>query len=180
MIDPPSPPEPADEAFVRALTECQTALRGYCAAALGHGEEAKDAWQRTNLVLWRKASEWKRETKFLRWALAVARFEVLAVIRDRQRERLIFADDVAELMAEAAAAQAETHDSRRDALTRCIEKLQQRHREVLTAHYTLGQGLADIARTQGMGLSAVKVLLLRVRRALAGCIERQLITEAQS
>jgi hypothetical protein len=35
-------------------------------------------------------------------ALAVARYEVLAVIRDRQRERLMFDDDVALMMADAS------------------------------------------------------------------------------
>lgn len=171
---------PPDEAFVRALTECQSALRGYCEAALGHGEEAKDAWQRTNMVLWRKAGEWDQATKFLRWALAIARFEVLAVVRDRQRDRLLFGDDVVELMVEAAVAEAERHGPRREALAHCVEKVQPRQRDVLLAHYVMGHPLAEIATTHGMGLSAVKVLLLRVRRGLAECIERELLKEARS
>jgi RNA polymerase sigma-70 factor, ECF subfamily len=171
---------PPDEAFVRALTECQAALHGYCQAALGHSEEAKDAWQRTNVVLWRKAHEWDRTTKFLRWALGVARFEVLAVIRDRQRERLVFDGDVAELMADAAAAEAEAHGPRYEALAHCVDKVLPRQREVLVAHYVFGQPLPEVAASHGMGLSAVKVLLFRLRRSLADCIERQLIKEAQS
>jgi RNA polymerase sigma-70 factor, ECF subfamily len=180
MTDSASTSTPPDEAFVRALTESQAALRGYCEAALGHGEEAKDAWQRANVVLWRKAHEWDRATKFLRWALAVARFEVLAMVRDRQRERLVFEDDVAELMADAAVVEAEAHGPRREALAHCVEKIQPRQRVVLVAHYVFGHSLADIAGSQGMGLSAVKVLLLRLRRSLAECIEHQLIKEAQS
>ena len=76
--------------------------------------------------------------------------------------------------------QAEEHDSRRDALTHCVEKIPLHQREVLTAHYVLGHSVAEIAQARGMGLSAVKVLLLRLRRLLAGCIERRLVTEAQS
>ena len=177
MTHAPSTPQP-DDAFVQALTECQVALRGYCEAALGHGEDAKDAWQHTNVALWRKAADWQPGTRFISWALAVARFEVLAVIRDRQRERLLFDSDVAELMADEAAHHAEGLSARREALAVCMDKLPPKQREVLTAHYLADHAQADIAKAQGMGLSAVKVLLLRVRRALAECIERQLQKEA--
>jgi len=82
---PDATPSNPDDEFVRALTESQTALRGYCRASLGHGEEAKEALQRTNIVLWKKSGDWDRGTEFLKWAVAVAKFEVLGVIRDRQR-----------------------------------------------------------------------------------------------
>ncbi len=169
---------PPDAAFVQALTESQTALRAYCEAALGHCEEAKDAWQKANMVLWRKAGEWNPQTRFLSWALAVARYEVLAVVRDRQRERLMFDDDVVRLMADAALKHAESHDSRREALHLCLETLQKRHRDMLTAHYVLGHGQSVIASVNGMTVGAVKVLMLRVRRTLADCIVRR--TDQQS
>jgi RNA polymerase sigma-70 factor, ECF subfamily len=175
MPDSFDAPRPVpDAAFVRALTESQTALRAYCEAALGHCEEAKDAWQKANIVLWQKSGEWDSQTRFLPWALAVARYEVLAVIRDRHRERLMFDDDVALMMADASVKHADTHDARTEALARCAEKLQPRHREVLNSHYVFGHAQAEIAEAHGMGLSAVKVLLLRLRRSLAECIERQL------
>ncbi len=177
MAQPADIERPASDAFVCALTESQPALRAYCEAALGHREEAKDAWQRTNLVLWRKAGEWDPQTKFLRWALAVARFEVLATIRDRQRDRLVFDDDVVQLMADASLGEAEAHATRREALAGCMEKLQPRHREVLAAHYVFGFTLAEIAGPRGMSLSATKVLFMRLRRTLAKCIEQQLSRE---
>jgi DNA-directed RNA polymerase specialized sigma24 family protein len=80
MVDPA--PHIPSEAFIRALTESQSALRGYCQASLGHGEEAKEALQRTSIVLWRKCNDWDCKTEFLRWAISVAKYEVLGVIRD--------------------------------------------------------------------------------------------------
>ncbi len=163
-----------DAAFVLALTESQTALRAYCEASLGNREEGKDAWQRTNVVLWRKAGEWDQKKRFLPWALAVARYEVLAVIRDRQRDLLVFDEDVALAMVDESLHVAETVGARRDALALCTEKLQPRHRDVLSAHYVLGHPHAEIAASHRMRLSAVKVLLMRLRRSLADCIERRL------
>ena len=169
----PHASHPSDADFVKALTESQSALRAYCEAALGHCEEAKDAWQKTNLVLWRKASEWNPETRFLSWALAVARYEVLAVIRDRQRERLMFDEDVALLMADESLLPAQAYEGRAEALSHCMQKIQKRHQDLLTAHYVFGHAQTVIASAHGMGLSAVKVLLFRLRRTLANCIERR-------
>ncbi|MEK0446834.1 MAG: polymerase sigma factor SigM [Verrucomicrobiota bacterium] len=177
-ISEPTPPADG-AAFVLALTEAQPAIRGYCEASLGHSEEAKDAWQRTNVVLWQKAAQWDASTKFLTWALTVARYEVLSVIRDRQRERerFLFDDDVAEAMADVSLEEAETLSVKREALARCTEKLQPRHREVLTAHYVFGWKQAEIASAHEMRLGAIKVLLMRLRQTLAECIQRQLKRE---
>lgn len=171
---PETGPTAPDAAFVMALTESQTALRAYCEASLGHRDDAKDAWQRTNVVLWRKAGEWNHTQRFLPWALAVARYEVLAVIRDRRRDRLVFDEDVALAMADESLHVAETVAARREALALCTEKLQPRHRDVLAAHYVLGHPQSEIAASHRMRLSAVKVLLMRLRRSLADCIERRL------
>lgn len=178
MADIPEPAIPND-AFVKALTACQSVLRGYCRSALGPGEDAKDAWQSTNVALWRKSADWQPGTPFLRWALAVARFEVLAVIRDRQRTRLVFDEDVAEMMADAGAEQALEADPRGNALARCLDRLNDRHRGMLLAHYLAGSSMAEIATTHGMKPGAVKVLLLRVRRLLAECIGRLQPQEAR-
>lgn len=102
-MKPPMPTPPnnqPDESFIRALTEVQSALRGYCHASLGQSDEAKEAVQRTNITLWRKCGHWNPDTSFLPWAISVAKFEVLGVIRDRQRlqSRFVFDPDVVEIV----------------------------------------------------------------------------------
>ena len=79
------PEHQPSESFIRALTEAQSALRGYCNASLGSGDEAKEAVQRANITLWRKCGDWDPATEFMPWAVTVAKFEVLGVLRDRQR-----------------------------------------------------------------------------------------------
>ncbi len=173
-------PCPQNDLFIRELTNCQAVLCGYCRAALGGpSEDAKDAWQRTNVTLWRKAAEWRPETDFLPWALAVARFEVLATVRDRQRERLAFDSDVIELMADESVQAAVEGESRREALDHCTGNLPDRQRRILFGHYVAGFPLAEIASANGMKEGAVKVLLLRVRRSLANCIENYMRREAR-
>lgn len=168
-----SPPATTKE-FLQALTEAQPALRAFCEASLGHCEDAKDAWQQTNVVLWQKCAAWDPTTRFLSWALAVARYEVLAVIRDRQRDRLVFDDDIARQMADAAVVEVSSYDARREALGHCTAGLAPQHRDLLTAHYVLGRRQDEIAAASGMSVSALRVKLMRLRRSLAACIEERL------
>ena len=163
-------------AFVRALTESQTALRGCCQASLGHGEEAKEALQRTSIVLWKKREKWDPETPFLHWAIAVAKFEVLGVVRDRQREskRYVFDSEVVEQMVDDAEATVGLNPEMEEALEVCMSKLSLKNRETLSAYYSGDLTIKEIANSGNRGLGAVRVMLMRIRRSLGSCIERQL------
>jgi len=171
-----SGPHIPSEAFVRALTESQTALRGYCQASLGHGEEAKEALQRTSIVLWKKCGDWNPDTEFLRWAITVAKFEVLGVIRDRKRDqkRFVFNSDVVELMVDEASKTEHVLSDRIVALEACLKGISDRNREALSDYYVHDRSIQDVATAQGKGISAVKVMLLRLRRKLAECVEGRL------
>ena len=166
------------EKFVRALTESQTAIRGYCQASLGHGDEAKEAHQRTNIVLWKKCGDWNENTEFVHWAIGVAKFQVLGVIRDRtrERERYVFDSDVVELMADESqeTAKAASSSDEMEALKACLAQLSEKNREILSAYYAQGCSMQEVADRFDKGLSAVKVMLLRLRRKLGDCIEQKM------
>ncbi|MEY2599548.1 MAG: hypothetical protein RLZZ142_1807 [Verrucomicrobiota bacterium] len=168
------PPASAQESFIRELTLNQSVLRGICQSALGNPEDAQEALQRTNVVLWKKSGDWDPGTPFVRWAVTVARYVVLGMIRDRQRERLVFESDVEEVMLEEAAEEVEGFEERREALRRCLARLREAHREILSAHYVRGCSVREVAEARNMGVSAVKVLMLRLRQTLGECIQRQI------
>ncbi len=163
-----------NEAFIRALTESQSAIRGYCHASLGQSDEAKEALQRTSITLWRKCGDWDPATDFMRWAISVAKFEVLGVVRDRNRQhaRFVFDPDVVELMSEEAA---HTISPKAEALESCLGKLSDTNREALAAHYVHGHSIQEISASCGKGASAVKVMLLRLRGKLRECIESRMM-----
>lgn len=162
------------EAFIRALTESQSVIRGYCQASLGHGDEAKEALQRTSITLWRKCGDWDPAADFTRWAISVAKFEVLGVLRDRNRRdaRFVFDPDVVEMMADEAK---HTASPKAEALELCLGKLSESNRETLAAHYVHGHSIQEIATTCGKGTSAVKVMMLRLRGKLRECIENRML-----
>ncbi len=173
---PDSSKNTPSEVFVSALTKHQSALRGYCHAVLGHGDAAAEALQRTNIVLWKKCGDWDPETEFLRWATAVARFEVKGVLRDqkRERKRLLFDSDVAEQMMDEAVEAVLPTSERLDALEVCLGKVDPGKRDILSMFYSEGKTIPEISAAQGRGESAIKILLMRVRQALGECIESQM------
>lgn len=169
-------PESPDERFIAAFTEAQSALRGFCVSSVGNFEDAKDVFQKTCLVLWKKAGEWDPETPFHRWAFAVARFEVLAHIRDSSRDRLVFDEDVVVAMTSTTERIADSQPERFDALEECLRLLKPEHRELLAQHYVHGYTMREISQRENRGLSAVKVMIMRLRKTLAGCVDEQLAT----
>lgn len=158
---------------MEALTGCQETLRAYCFAKIGNWADASDVVQATNIKLWEKMEEWDQSRPFLPWAFAVARHTVLSHYRDRQRERLVFDEDVMTIMEKHLRANAEQTPDLVDALRHCLEKLGEHPREILRAHYVEGWSLAEIADSGKSSPSGIKSLLFRLRRELARCINQE-------
>ena len=170
------PPPQDDNRFIEALTRHQPAMEAFCHAHLAHREDACEVLQATCVKLWQKAADWDPDTEFLPWAFTVARFTILSHYRDQKRGRLVFDEDVIEAMADEIEEAATAFDNRREALARCMKKLDQRQRALLHDHYTVSRSLREIAEASGQSLSAVKMTLLRIRQQLSACIEREMRT----
>lgn len=160
--------------FIEALTRNQPVLEAFCHANIARREDAWEVLQETNLKLWKKAADWDPDTDFLPWAFTVARFTILSHFRDQSRDRLVFDSDVMEAMASEAEAAANELPERRQALGKCLQKLNQDQQTLLRQHYLDGIKLRDIAAATRRGESALKMVMLRIRRALSDCIQNEL------
>lgn len=162
------------EGFVRQLTENQTRLYGYVFSLLGDHARAADVVQETNLVLWRKIDEFQPEKPFLPWAYAIARFQVLAHLRDKSRDRLLLDEELAEVMSSEAERKADEFESLRFALRPCLELLTDTNRRLIQLRYLRELPIAEVAAQVGRSVGAIKIALLRVRRQLAECAQKRL------
>ncbi len=63
------------------------------------------------MVLWQKFGEFDATRDFRKWAFGVARYEVLAFLRDRARDRHVFDDDLVTKLADDAAAGEQRHEA---------------------------------------------------------------------
>lgn len=168
------------EDFVRQLTKHQNRLYGYVYSLLADHSKAADVVQETNMVLWRKIDEFEMDKPFLPWAFAVARFQVLAHLRDSKRDRLLLDEGLAETMSKQLEANAADVESLQESLRPCLQRLTAKNRHLVEHRYFKSMQVADIAETLGQTTSSVKVALLRIRRQLAECMQKRQQSESTS
>jgi len=158
--------------FVRLMTEHQGRLFAYILSLLGDPDAANDVLQETNVVLWRDNKEFRLGTNFKAWSFRIAHFQVMAWRQRQIRDRLVFEDDMIEVLAFAARDADETFDARQKLVTGCLEKLQPAHREMVRRRYAANMPLQVIAADRGMTANAVMQALFRIRQSLMQCVAR--------
>ena len=85
-----------------------------------------------------------------------------------------------ELVALEAEEQLVDFEERHLALRSCLQKLPAGDASILLAHYQRGESLAEISGRLGRTRDALKQVLLRIRRTLRACIDRQLAEAART
>jgi RNA polymerase sigma-70 factor (ECF subfamily) len=161
------------QVFVTRLTAFQQSLYALIRSLAPNGNDAWDILAETNLVLWKKRGEYDSNRDFGPWACQFAKYQVLAFRKQQQRDRLIFKEDVIELLAvEAESLVLASDRAARASLDSCLEKLNARNRNLLRRHYWEGCPLGELAEETNRTVGAIRDLLYRVRLQLAGCIQR--------
>jgi RNA polymerase sigma-70 factor (ECF subfamily) len=167
----------ADEAyehFVRLFTTQEGRLRALLRVLVPSLDDLDDVMQETSLAAWRKFSQFEPGTNFLAWMTTIGRFEALRRRRNRAAERLVFSDQICDLLAEEAIAETEILEAHRRVLADCLGKLPAPHREWLAAAYQPGVKFHEVAGRMGKSVAAFYKMLQRLRGILADCVEREI------
>jgi len=167
----------ATESFVGRLTESQSQLYGYVYSLLGDHSRAADVLQETNLVLWRKLDEFQPDRPFLPWAFAIARFQVLAHLRDHKRDRLLLDAELAESVSAHVEQQLQLLPEDSGALQTCLQRLSDVNRRMIEHRYFQSMSISRLADEFCRSTAAIKVALLRIRRQLGDCLEKRMLEE---
>ena len=125
------------------------------------------------LVLWAKFEQFREDGDFRSWAMGIARYEVLTWLRDRGRDRLVLAGDVAEMIAEETAIDVAQLEQQRVALQSCLEKLTPKNRSLLLESYGSELMIQEVAANSGRSIAAFYQWLHRMRRLLLDCVQHE-------
>ncbi|MGY8640943.1 MAG: sigma factor [Verrucomicrobiales bacterium] len=98
------------EILVAKFAHYEPELCRFVHSLLPTATDADDVLRQTAIIIWRKFDQYDPETNSMKWACVIARFESLAYRRKMARDRLVFREDVLELMADEGV---EEIDSRR-------------------------------------------------------------------
>jgi RNA polymerase sigma-70 factor (ECF subfamily) len=159
--------------FMRQFLAHQSFVRGYLLAATGNSHDADDLFQSVWAALWREHARFDLRQPFRAWALGMARLEMLKWRQKLARRRELLSDGIFESLTQAALEVADESEAWREHLLSCVGKLGGTMREAIRLRYQESFSLDQIARQLGNRLGAVKMILLRARRALRDCLERQ-------
>ena len=168
---------PHHEDFVRLFSRHEGSVRAFVTSLLPNWEGVDEVMQEASLVMWRKFDQFDPDrpgSNFLNWAFMIARYEVLMYRRRRATDRLVFSEDVYELLASEASEIAEEHPRRRQALASCLTKLGKPQQDLLQAVYEEGVSIKDAASRVGRTPTGLYKALARVRNKLLRCIEATL------
>ena len=168
------------ERFVRLLGRYQQRVYSFILTLVPHWADADEVLQETNIVLWRKFSEFQPDTDFVRWANQVAYFEVLKFRRRQQKDHLFFSDAFVEEVAAEVMEMSETLQMQRDRLAGCLQKLSDRDRTLIHLRYDEGSSVKRVAEQLGRSADSVYKSLGRVRRMLIDCIHREKMAEERA
>jgi RNA polymerase sigma-70 factor, ECF subfamily len=171
----PGDSAPHDNELMRLLTAHQGMLYAYILSVHPNRVAAQDILQETNMALWKKRELFEAGTNFKAWAFRFAHFQTLAHLkRVKNRGWLIFSEKLMEAMSEEACEALDDFDERSGALRNCLAKLSGTDQDLIRSHYQSGLPLAELGSRVGRTKAAIKQALLRIRRSLRTCIERQL------
>jgi len=172
MVDPVR-----HDQFLRLFAANEPSLHAFVRSLVPTRDDAREVMQEVAVVLWRKFDEFAGGEDFRRWAFGVAKFEVLAFIRDKARDRHVFDDGLLATLAEEGARDHDRREARRAALEFCLKQLASRDRELVLQAYAPETRIDRLAAARGQTPMALYKVLHRLRLALIACTRRRLAAE---
>ena len=163
--------------FLRSFTANESAIRAYVRRMVPTRADADDVMQETSVVLWKKFDTFREDGDFRAWAFGVARFEVLAWLRDKARDRLVLNEDVITMIADEAGDDEPRLERQREALEDCLAKVAPDQRQLLMQAYSEDSRIQDVARQSGRTVPGFYQWLHRMRKLLLECIRRDMARE---
>jgi RNA polymerase sigma-70 factor, ECF subfamily len=156
-------------------------LLAYILSLVSDHKLAEDVAQQSFLIAYRKIDSLKDPEAFPAWLRGIARLEVLAALRRRDREFPV-EPVVIQQLDEAyrrfeEERPAETWEERFHLVEECFERLPEALQTVCRLHYFEGQKAWQIAEGLAVNLTAVLKRLERARHALRDCVRAKLIND---
>ncbi|MCH9654707.1 MAG: sigma-70 family RNA polymerase sigma factor [Planctomycetes bacterium] len=165
------------EEFFRLFSREDRKIFGYILSLVLDVTAAEDIFQETCVILWKEFPRFDQERSFLNWANGIAFNQVRKYRRKFRNKRLIFSDSLMTELAEDASGLLEDLSRRQLALTNCLQKLNDRERELIDAYYGDQETAATVAERWKCSTHAIYKTIKKIRKVLFDCVNRRLSSE---
>src|SRR5438270_7565090 len=131
MAHDPQAEAEARKRLVALLTRHQRQIFSYIYVLVPKRADAEDLLQETSLVICEKFDDFKEGTDFVAWACQIAFWRVRYSRQKFVRSKVVFNQEILDVVAQTAGEMCDELDDRHVALGRCLQKLHPRDRELL-------------------------------------------------
>jgi RNA polymerase sigma-70 factor, ECF subfamily len=176
-LDPAAGEAESRKRLMTLMTRHQRQIFSYIYVLVPNRNDAEDLLQETSLVVCEKFHEFREGSDFVAWACQIAFWRVRYARQRFARSKVLFDQDIVDVVARTAGAMTEELDDRHEALAHCLEKLHPRDRDMIIARYEPGGGVEAAARRSGRTLTTAYKALARLRKLLLDCVSTRLAGE---
>ena len=169
-------PDEMNREFLARMLPSQHSIRNFIFSIHPHAGDLDDIMQDTAVSLWEKFATFDATREFLPWAMRMAYFEVLRFRKTRSRDRLVFSEELLEVMA-GEATEPDLAEPVRQALEGCLSRLEPRLRVLVEARYGQGTSITALAQSTKQSVHRLYRQLEKVRAQLVTCVKRELAGE---
>ena len=159
--------------FSQKLVGIQRPLYSYILSMLPHREDAEDVLQEANLILCQKASEYSPEGNFQSWAYNIARYQIMAYLTKRKRNKISFSNELVDALADEET-DIDSLQLSKKALQICYDLLPVHMKEIARLRFKEENNIKIISKKVGRPLGAVSATLFRIRSNLIDCVKMKL------
>jgi len=160
--------------FVSLLTANYYLIHGFILTMVPNKTDAEDILQNTIVYMWEHFGDFKPGTRFLSWAVTIARFQVLTYRKAMTRSKIHLSETALDLIAEENVKLFTQADERYEALQKCLKKLPERELDFLKKRFMQDSSVRAIAEDIGASLNVVYKRLARIKGLLLDCIRQTL------
>lgn len=170
----PRPAAGQEQAFLEILAQ-RSMLKLYILSIVADAHLAEDILSEVTLVIARSWDRYDRSKPFGPWARGFAKRVALATLRKQKRQMVTLDDDVLESLGNQLDALPDevVLDEQKQQLRRCMDKLPEQRRLLVTLRYFEQRSYEEIAQRTGRTLQALYMAFTRIHAALADCVGGQ-------
>ena len=157
--------------FMRMFLRHQSEIRAFIGSLIRDRHAREDVFQEVSLILWRQFEQYDATRSFGAWARGIAANKVMQAYDKTARAPVAFSPEAVQAILDAHDRTEEEAPLEADALSRCIEQMPEKSRQLLEMRYHQALKLEAIAVRVKSTLHAVHMALSRIRIRLAECVQ---------
>ena len=164
--------------LVQLMMKNQRRIFAYIMTLVPSRTDAEDILQEASLTICEKFSEFKIGTNFYSWACQIAYWKVRAARKKFATSKVVFNEEVLEVISQTRVELEEELDYRHGALSRCLQKLNERDRRMVLVRYESGHNVKAAAQACGRTIQGAYKALTRIRKNLYDCVNLEVASES--